>query len=318
MQSEARPAYSSRARDQQARATRRAIVAAAGELFAERGYAATTIDAVATRAGVGRKTVFSSVGGKGALLKLVWDWALVGDDEPVPMAERPAVKAMQEERDPRRLVRMWVEMQLDVGARAAPVGAVVLAAADVDAEVRELAATIRRESMAGATAFVTHLAGTGGMRSDVSVEKGADVCWAVMNSLLWHLLGSVRGWAAREYGDWLDEVLSTTLLRPSDADPPARDARTRHVPEAERYEAFVEQRPAGHLSYQRTERLVVLTRTVVDPGFDDVAVADGLVRRALDDIRAEGATQVVAVCPYVRWWVERHPTYAGLLLHPPG
>lgn len=84
-----RAPYTSRLRSEQARATRRTIVAAASDLFVEKGYAATTIDAVAERAVVGRKTVFSSVGGKDALLKLAWDWAVVGDDESVPMAERP-------------------------------------------------------------------------------------------------------------------------------------------------------------------------------------------------------------------------------------
>jgi AcrR family transcriptional regulator len=313
MQREPRPAYSSPARDQQARATRRAIVAAAGELFVRHGYATTTIDAVAAGAGVGRKTVFSSVGGKGALLKLVWDWALAGDDEPVPMAERPAVRAMLAERDPQRLVRMWVEMQLEVAARAAPVGAVVLAAADVDADAHELSATIRRESLTGATAFVTHLADTGGLRDDVGIDKGAGICWAVVNSLLWHLLVSVRGWPAPEYGDWLVEMLSATLLERRDRAALAPTVRTQHLPDRERYEAFVEDRPAGHLSYQRTERLVVLTRTAVEPGYDGVGVADALVRRALDDVRGEAATRVVALCPYVTWWVGRHPPYASLL-----
>ena len=75
-------------------------MAAAGDLFVERGFSATTIDSVAERAGVGRKTVFDSVGGKGALLKLAWDWALVGDDEPISMEQRPEVQAMLAETRP--------------------------------------------------------------------------------------------------------------------------------------------------------------------------------------------------------------------------
>ncbi len=311
----ARSTYPSRTR--QTRATRRAIVTAAGELFLERGYAATTIDAVAERAGVGRKTVFSSVGGKGPLLKLVWDWTLVGDDEPVPMAERPAVRAMLAERDPRRLVRMWVDMQIEVGARASPIGAVVMAAADVDEEVRELSETIRRESLAGATAFAAHLAGVGGLRAGVTLERAADVCWAVVNSLLWHLLVTVRGWSAREYGDWLVGVMTTTLLDPADpgTSPPA--ARVVHEPERACYRALVGGRPVGRLEYERTERLVVLTRTEVDPDIDDLGVAGALVRRALDEVRAEGTTRVLVTCPFVTWWMARHRDYADLL-HPAG
>src|SRR5687768_12500402 len=104
---EARRPYQSKLRDEQARATRRAIVGAAGELFVELGWSRTTIDAVAERAGVSRKTVFTSVGGKAALLKLALDWALVGDDEPVPLADRPVIAEMERLRDPRALVARW-------------------------------------------------------------------------------------------------------------------------------------------------------------------------------------------------------------------
>ncbi len=311
---EVRTPYSSALRADQARATRRAIVAAAGELFVERGYAATTIDAVAGRAGVGRKTVYSSVGGKSALLKLAWDWAISGDDEPVPMSERPAVQAILAERDPGRLVRMWVEMLLDVGARATAIGTVVLAAADVDADAHALSQMIRQETLDGATAFVTHLAGAGGLRPDVSIERGADACWALVNSMLLHLLVGIRGWGLTEYGEWLVRMVSTTLLEP-EARASARPAlaiRTWDERARERYEASIDGRIAGHLSYQRTERLCVLTHTEVDLGFDDRGVADSLVRSALDDLRSDG-TRVLPVCPYVAWWIGRHPDYASLV-----
>src|SRR3954453_199790 len=83
--------YHSTLRADQARATRRAVVSAARDLFVELGWSGTTIDAVAAHAGVSRKTVFTSVGGKAALLKLALDWALVGDDEPVPLSARQVI-----------------------------------------------------------------------------------------------------------------------------------------------------------------------------------------------------------------------------------
>ena len=85
--------YVSEVRDEQARRTRRAIVTAARELFLGQGYAATTIDAIAAAAHVSRRTVFNAVGGKTVLLKLALEWAIVGDDEPVPLADRPAWRA---------------------------------------------------------------------------------------------------------------------------------------------------------------------------------------------------------------------------------
>ena len=59
------------------------------DLFVERGYAATTIDAIAERAEVSRKTVFTSVGGKAARAQARLRLGLAGDDEPVPIADRP-------------------------------------------------------------------------------------------------------------------------------------------------------------------------------------------------------------------------------------
>ena len=96
--------YRSTLREEQARATQRAVVGAARDLFVEVGWSRTTIDAVAVRAEVSRRTVFTSVGGKAALLKLALDWALVGDDEPVPLSERPAITEMERLTDPRALV----------------------------------------------------------------------------------------------------------------------------------------------------------------------------------------------------------------------
>jgi len=87
--------YRSPLRDEQARATRRAVVGAARDLFVALGWSRTTSEAVAARAGVSRKTVFSSVGGKAELLKLALDWALVGDDQPVPMAQRQVIAEME-------------------------------------------------------------------------------------------------------------------------------------------------------------------------------------------------------------------------------
>src|SRR6516165_12727101 len=112
--------YRSALREAQARATRRAIVDAAARLFIQRGYGATTVDAIAEAAGVSRKTVFTSVGGKTEALKLAIDWAIVGDDEPVPMLERPHIKAMQDEPDARQILTGYARNACEVAERIAP------------------------------------------------------------------------------------------------------------------------------------------------------------------------------------------------------
>jgi AcrR family transcriptional regulator len=204
--------YRSPARAESARQTRRRVVEAARELFEARGYAGTTIDAVAEAAGVSRRTVFLSVGSKAELLKTAWDWGVVGDDEPVPMAERPHVLAMREVTDPEVLIGLWVEQVLGVADRLAPLEAVLDRAVDADAEAAALRARIDVERRGGAQMFVSHLAEIGGLREGLTVDEAADMCWVLMNPLLHARLRAERGWSRAAVTDWLGRLAAASLL----------------------------------------------------------------------------------------------------------
>ena len=205
--------YASQVRDEQARRTRRAIVTAAHDLFLAQGYAATTIDGIAEAAHVSRRTVFNSVGGKAALLKLALDWAVAGDDEPIAMADRPAVKAIQAEPDPRQALMLWVQTVTEVAARSAPIGEVLTAAADVDPAAAELLAEASRNRLFGATAFIRYLASLDGLAAGMTEQRAADLCWALMDGHLYRLLVAQRGWSTAEFICWLSDSLMAALLR---------------------------------------------------------------------------------------------------------
>lgn len=130
--------YASTLRDQQARATRRQIVAAAGDLFAQNGFAATTVDAIAAEAGVSRKTVFTSVGNKVALLKLAYNYATAEDDEPIPMVEREGLQAVIAEPDPYEQMRLWTPLITGIGQRTSALWLALRGAAEIDEEARHL------------------------------------------------------------------------------------------------------------------------------------------------------------------------------------
>ena len=207
--------YVSEVRDEQARRTRRAVVTAARELFLTQGYAATTIDAIAEAAHVSRRTVFNAAGGKVALLKLALDWAITGDDEPVALADRPAVQTIQAERDPRRALDLWVDMVVDISARVAPIGEVLYVAADGDPEAAELLEKEAQTRMYGARAFIGHLASLGGLAPGVSEQQAADLCWTVNDGHLYSLLVTQRGWTPAALAQWLSDSLATAVLRPA-------------------------------------------------------------------------------------------------------
>jgi AcrR family transcriptional regulator len=204
--------YASQVRDDQARRTRRAIVTAARDLFLAQGYAATTIDGIAEAAHVSRRTVFNSVGGKAALLKLAWDWAIVGDDEPIALADRPAIKAIQAESDPRKALMLWVQTVTDVVARTAPLGEVLTAAADIDPAAAELLAEASRNQMSGAAAFIGYLASLDGLAAGMTEQRAAELCWALMDGHLHRLLVAQRGWSTADFTRWLSDSLTAALL----------------------------------------------------------------------------------------------------------
>ena len=204
--------YASEVRDEQARRTRRAIVAAAHDLFLAQGYAATTIDGIAQAAHVSRRTVFNSVGGKAALLKLALDWAVAGDDEPIAMADRPAVKAIQAEPDPRQALMLWVQTVTEVAARSAPIGEVLTAAADVDPAAAELLAEASRNRLFGETAFIRYLASLDGLAAGMTEQRAADLCWALMDGHLYRLLVAQRSWSTADFNRWLSDSLAAALL----------------------------------------------------------------------------------------------------------
>jgi AcrR family transcriptional regulator len=204
--------YRSAVREESASRTRRRIVGAAEQLFVERGYAGTTIDAVAERAAVGRRTVFQSVGSKVELLKTAWDWAVVGDDQPIPVVDRPEIARMREERDPATLVELWVAQVMRVGSRTGPLARVLAQAVDADPEAEALQNRIDVERRTGASMFVDGLAAIGGLRRDVSPDEGADMAWVLMNPLFVGRLRDERGWGDDQVRAWLVRLAKASLL----------------------------------------------------------------------------------------------------------
>jgi AcrR family transcriptional regulator len=204
--------YTSQVRDEQARRTRRAIVTAAHELFLAQGYAATTIDGIAEAAHVSRRTVFNSVGGKVALLKLALDWAVVGDDEPIALIDRPAIKAILAEPDPRKALMLWVQTVTDTAARITPLGEVLIAAADIDPAAAQLLADANRNRMLGATVFIRYLASLDGLAVGITEQRAAELCWALTDGHLYRLLVAQRSWSTADFNRWLSNSLTAALL----------------------------------------------------------------------------------------------------------
>jgi len=217
---ERRREYRSALRDQQAEATRRAVLDAGRRLFLAQGYGATTIDQVAAAAGVSKPTVFSAVGNKQALLAAVRDVALAGDDLPVAVADRKPFQAVLAEPDPYRAIVLMVEHLADLWDRYAPIREVLRGAASSGEPVlRELWDLTEEQRLVGASRFVTALANKGPLRDGLDQKTATDITWAQMSPDNYLNLVGKRGWTATAYRKWLVDTLEAALLPPSSGGP---------------------------------------------------------------------------------------------------
>lgn len=191
------------------RATRRRIVEAAGDLFVADGYAATTLERIATRAEVAVQTVYFHFGNKRTLLKEAVDLAVVGDDAPVGILGRPWLEEARAEREPRRVIELWTAYGRGIVTRIGPIMRVVRDAAVVDAD---MAAQWTANMSETATAFgvlAGQLEELSALR--VPVEEAVDVLCA-LSGLEMYLVLADRGWSPDRWERFVVESLAHALL----------------------------------------------------------------------------------------------------------
>ena len=210
-----RRSYDSSGRQEQARRSRREILESARRLFLERGYASTTVAEVATGAGLSVETVYKAFGNKAGLVKAVFDVAIVGDDEPIPMMQREFVRRNMAEPDARKRLRAYGAHLARVSPRACPIQLVVREAAATDPAAAEVWAQLQAERLTGMTAFARHLDEGGHLRPGVTWQEARDVLWVHNSVELWHLLVDQRGWSNQRFGRWVGAQLVAALLPPA-------------------------------------------------------------------------------------------------------
>lgn len=191
--------------------TRRRIVAAATRLFAEQGYLDTTMAAIAAEAGVAVQTLYLRYGSKGAILKAAHDVAIVGDDEPVPLLERPWVAEFRSEPDGPRALALVLTNGLPIIERAAPIHQAIQAAA-ADPEVAVLLRENEARRYATMQAYVGVLRAKPGFAADLDEDTAADFLYAMLSRDLYRLLVIERSWPAHQWRDWVHQIAAARLF----------------------------------------------------------------------------------------------------------
>jgi AcrR family transcriptional regulator len=198
--------YRAPIRQEHARLTRERVVAAARDLFRERGYAGTSMDAVAEAAGVALQTVYAAVGSKRALASAVIEAAALAPGVP-DLLER-----VVDEPDPRRKLEMAAQITRRILERGGE--AVELMRRAGSDELLEEWRGWEQRRFRGQAALVRSLLATGVTRPDAAPGEVADLLWTLTGRDVYALLVEQRGWSPARYERWLAKALVRELLAP--------------------------------------------------------------------------------------------------------
>jgi AcrR family transcriptional regulator len=208
-----RRSYNATKRRLRSAETKRRIVDTAARVFVERGYTAATIPVIAAEAGVAVETIYRSATGKAGLLREAIQATLAGGAEraELPVEQRPGIRRVIEETDPRRQLRAYAATQPGVWSRVGPLLRVLDEAAG-EAALAQLRAELADQRLHGLRNFAGLLAEQGALKPGLTVDRARDLIWTLCAQCNYDALVNARGWSHADYSQWLSEALTAALL----------------------------------------------------------------------------------------------------------
>ena len=200
--------YHSQVRQRQAEETRQRILAAAGELFASRGYAVTTLEAVAEVAEVSSKTIAAVFGSKRALL------AEVINPEAFSTSVKLLIEELRATEDPSRRLSLVAQITRQAYEPLASSLELLRTAGAVAPELADVARQIEARRRQNQARLIASLSEQGALRPGLSFEEATDVLWALTSYDVYRMLVVERGWKPARYETWLAQFLIQLLLQP--------------------------------------------------------------------------------------------------------
>jgi AcrR family transcriptional regulator len=204
-----RRTYNSPLRADQAQQTRRRVLESARRLFVENGYAATTVAAVASAAGVSPETVYQSVGGKRGLLEGVME--ITGPHESAAEDEDWWLMVGDMTDAGQRLDRI-VEYSCRILARTQPIHAIIRGAADKEAFARDLSRRLLEERLENQTDRIRRYLADD-LAPGLTIEEAGERYCVLASPDLYHLLTVELGWTTGHHQEWLSQLIRSELLR---------------------------------------------------------------------------------------------------------
>lgn len=187
------------------------MVLSARALFERDGFRQTTVTAIAAHARVSAESIYEGFGTKAELAKAVFDVAIAGDADPVPVAERPEAQPIREETDVRRKISLFVSGLAQRQAGSAKVQILIRDGRHADDALAPVWAKMNAEAMAGMTMLGRHLLETGQLRDELDLDEVRDVLWNYLAIDTYERLVLSQGWPLERYSDWLSRTITSAL-----------------------------------------------------------------------------------------------------------
>jgi AcrR family transcriptional regulator len=204
--------YHSPRREMRARQTRARIIAAAARRFLARGYAGTTMRAVAFDAGVALPTVELAFRTKAGLLKAVIDVAIAGDDEQAAMLERQWAARAESIAGPADFVAAFARVMAGSAERAAGLAAAALEGARTDEDIAAVAAQLMSQREVMATWLVDGIMRRSALRGGTGRADAVDAVWTLMDPVVFCRLTGDRHWTTARFERWFTDSVTRLLL----------------------------------------------------------------------------------------------------------
>jgi AcrR family transcriptional regulator len=184
----------------------------ARRLFAGRGYAETTMDAIANEAGLAVPTLYAAFGSKRGMLSRLLDRAVTGEASGPSVLQTAGAREVFGEPDARRALAIFARHMDRIQERVAPIHEVMKSAARTEPEVAELFARAQQNRFANLEALAQRLSERRPLRAGLSVEDAGRTIWVLASPEVRQMLLVHAGWSAERYAAWLAETLVAALL----------------------------------------------------------------------------------------------------------
>ena len=204
--------YNSTRRLEQARETRRQIIAAARRMFIEHGYVGATIESIAQEADVAPETVFAIFGNKRTILANLVAVSVGGDDQPIPLLQRAGPQTVLREQDAVQQIHLFAQDISGILERVAPVFVIMRMAAKTEPDIADLLKNILGERLRNLGVFVERLSTRGPLREGLDIPTATEIVWTITSPEVYSLLTVDRQWSKERYVGWLGDSLVRLLL----------------------------------------------------------------------------------------------------------